>query len=238
VFRKQIRVEAREMSDWYLPPSDLVRQIVEKQYRAEDRPAIIDALATILSESTREAILVLAYGDAARLLRLVEADHNDWRNISCLIQQPGRELGLPGGPLVGGVDREEWKRRCRELGLPVPLRGDEFDRLRLEDAVKGFISAELLFPYGQLLPTTRLNYDLGLSGSEGSKFMTAFAERFGVDIRDFRPEFYFPPKRGEHLAADLLKYVFGKRDCTVVPITIADLTQAAGDKKWKSTELQ
>ena len=107
------------MTDWYVPPSDLVRQIVERQYRVEDRPAVVDALSTVLREDTRKDILVLAFGDAARLLKLVEADHNDWRNLSLLLQDPRAEIPVSSGLLIGGVDKEEWIRRCKELGLPV-----------------------------------------------------------------------------------------------------------------------
>lgn len=220
------------MTDWYVPPSDLVRQIVEQQYPAEDRSAVIDALATILSEDGRNTILVLAYGDTARLLRLVEVDHNDYRDICQLLQNPRAELRLPGDFLIRGVDRGEYIRRCQVLGLPAPLTTEEFEWRRLEDSVKRFVAAELLFPSGQLQVTTRLHHDLGLAGSDGSKFMASFAERFGVDLQDFRAESYFPPKPGEQGIANLLKYVFRQPAPTIVPITIDQLIQAVKTKKW------
>jgi hypothetical protein len=203
----------------YVSLSDEVRQIVDRYYPPADRQAVTDALASILSVDIRNTILVLAFGNTAHLLKLVELDHLDWRHLALLMEMPPGHRWDPNDDTSPcSIGPEEWHRRRAELGFPYC--GDWVER-QLESEVKEFVGRELLFPTDQLEPSTELQRDLGLGGADGKEFLRTFATRFSLDGSEFHPETHFPPKPEEQPLAALVRRMFGRPRPTAVPLTVA-----------------
>lgn len=59
------------------------------------------------------------------------------------------------------------------------------------DRVAALVSAHSGVPVAELTLETRLLEDLGMDGDDGSEFLAAFAEEFGVDVRRIAPLNYF-----------------------------------------------
>ena len=217
----------------YVPLSDEVLRIIDKYYPAADRQAVTAALASILSVETRNTILVLAFGNTAYLLKIVELDHEDWRNLSLFMANPPGHRWDPNDVASPcSIGPEEYARRCAELGFPCCINRAE---QRLESDVKEFVGRELLFPADQLQPSTELQRDLGLGGADGLKFLQAFGTRFSLDSREFQPERHFPPKPEGQPLAEFVRKIFGRPRPAPVPLTIADLIAAVRrdqEKKW------
>jgi hypothetical protein len=167
----------------------------------------------------REAILILAYGDRARLEELVELEKNDYRDV--LSQLDERCAGLQTAELI---------RRCRELGVPVPRPWRDALPETIEAEVKRFVAEELIIPFERIDVSMRLQEDLGALGAAGIRFMVAFGKRFNVDLCRFHPEAHFAKEKGIGLVSALLR-VWG-RSKPLLPVTVQDLVEAVRNKKF------
>src|SRR5579864_2788126 len=175
-----------------VPLSENLRQAVDRCFRPDDRQAVLDALASVQFEPIREAIVLLAYGDRTRLEELVEIEEMDSRDV--LIQLDERCDGLKTAELI---------RRCRELGLSVPWPWRDNLPEKIEEDVKRFVAEELIIPFERLQPSMRLQEDLGACGAAGTNLIVKFGKRFGVDLREFRPEAHFAKEQEIGLVASL-----------------------------------
>ncbi len=224
-----------------VPLSEPVQSVIERFYPLSDRQAVREALTSVLSESTREEILILAFGNAATLLKLVELDHLDWRNVFLVRQErPGQRAFPDEAAIPPAIDKQEWDRRCQVLGLEShswSARTAQEER-RLQDEVKQFVGKELLFPSDQLQGSTELHRELGLAGAQGRNFLLAFAARFELDARELQPELRFPPTRMERPLAALLPAIVRRPQQPHLSISIDDLVAAVRRerrRKWPST---
>jgi hypothetical protein len=125
-------------------------------------------------------------------------------------------------------------RRCRELGLPVPWPWCDTLPEKIEADVKRFVGEELITPVERIQPSMRLQEDLGAAGEAGIKFMEAFAQRFRVDLRDFRAEAHFAKEEDVGLVSSLWRLL--QRPKKLLPITVQDLVEAVQHKKFATPE--
>jgi acyl carrier protein len=106
----------------------------------------------------------------------------------------------------------------------------------LEVQVKRLIVEELPARFEQLTPDTSLFHHLGVDGADGWEFMETFSERFGVDISEFEPRRHFGPEAGCNPIVALVVLVFRPQWSRFIPITVADLVEAAQSRKWKTPD--
>ncbi len=201
-----------------VPLSEALRNAVDRCFRPDDRQPVRDALASVQSDGMREAIVILAYGDRARLEGLVEIEKTDYRDV--LIQLDERCAGLRTAELI---------RRCRELGLSVPWPWCNTLPEKIEADVKRLVAEELIIPVQQVQASMRLQENLGTSGMSGIQFMEAFARRFDLDLREFRPDAHFAIE-GVGLVSSLCRLL--GRPPELLPITVQDLIEAAQRKTF------
>ena len=94
-----------------------------------------------------------------------------------------------------------------------------------------FIAEQVSVEPERLRASTRLLHDLGMDGDDASEFLQAFAQRLGVDLSRFEFSRHFGPEGGCNPFAPLHGLVFGRKQLKMVPITIADLVEAAQQNK-------
>lgn len=208
--------------------SDETRRTVEVSFPEQERTEVLNLLESLEWDHVRQFVLILAFGDLQALHKFVGlANSGDYRDLATYYYP---------SPWHDGPSFEEQARRRDALGLTsfrtMLERDTEIAAERLHAAVFGFVALELLFPTERLQLSTTLQQDIGLDGADGPRFINAFAERFNVNLEHFRDEVYFGPKQGDRPIADLLKLVFRRKDVPKRQITMADLMEAARQKKW------
>ena len=93
-------------------------------------------------------------------------------------------------------------------------------------------------PRSKLMPETRLDHDLKMAGIDAERLLEEYAEKFGVDLSEFVFEDYFLPEQSGNPLAPLVWLwclIFDRQkleESEKVPLTIADLVEAAEKKKW------
>jgi len=110
------------------------------------------------------------------------------------------------------------------------------ENVALEREVADFVAEQLSFNRDRLRPWTRLGHDLRVDGDDGAEFMQAFAQRFGVDLSAFRCERHFGPEAAFNPLAYLWLLLFDRKQLRLVPITIADLVEAARRGRWQTPD--
>lgn len=65
--------------------------------------------------------------------------------------------------------------------------------------------------------------------------MNAFAQKFGVDLAEFRPDRHFGPEAAWNPLSVLWRALAGS-DAKLVPITLADLEAAILSGRWANAE--
>jgi acyl carrier protein len=89
----------------------------------------------------------------------------------------------------------------------------------------------------EVSPETTLFGDTGMDGDDAYDFFVDFAEKFSVDMSSFEFSKHFGPEAGSdpitfvYMAVRTLLYGSHKA-AGVVPITVADLVEAAERKRW------
>ena len=101
----------------------------------------------------------------------------------------------------------------------------------LFESVRQFVADKAGCDVGRLSADSSLFHDLGVDGADGWEFMEAFGARFGVDMAALDLSLHFGPEAGGN------PFVWLWWDLTrswprMVPITIADLTEAARSTRW------
>jgi hypothetical protein len=205
-----------------VPLSDAVLRAVDRSFADADRSRVRDALSSIESQWTREALLILANGDVGRFFELVDWHNYDWREI------PARLQGSDDG-----ISEEELIRRREALGLSLVRGRCEAHFEDVQKRVLDFVAAKLLWPVARLNGEIRLQGDLGLAGSDGAKFMAVFGAKFQVDMSAFKPEHHFAAKPGEGSFWGLLARLCMRKVPSIIQITIDDLIRAADERRWK-----
>jgi acyl carrier protein len=109
----------------------------------------------------------------------------------------------------------------------------------LEIKVKGFVAEETRSRPERLSLDTTLLGDLGVDGDDGWRLIAAFAEEFDVDMGGFVFTKHFCNEGGANpilLFESLVRQFLAKEDlhqiAGVTPITIRDLVEAAGSRRW------
>jgi acyl carrier protein len=97
-----------------------------------------------------------------------------------------------------------------------------------EDIVE-FVAKQVGVDRERLRPDTTLQ-QLGLDGDDAAEFMTAFARRFGLDLRGFNFRNHFGPEAAFNPVVWLGWKLIGRK--TFTPIHISDLVGAAETKGW------
>ncbi|MFP6560283.1 DUF1493 family protein [Paraburkholderia sp. B3] len=89
-----------------------------------------------------------------------------------------------------------------------------------------------------LLPASRLEDDLGLTGLDAVEFIDKWAETFKVQVQDFPYRRYFRPE-GQELVSGFLG-LFSKRYRreTTVPLTLGMLAEAMKRGRWDTAEIE
>ena len=202
--------------------SDEVRGALQCSYPDSQQQMVLERLLTVSTEWTRQSILILANGDYSTLCELIELAKLDWRAIP-LRMDPRSFDGLAADELV---------RRRTRMGLSLPHTHAEINAERLRQDVIGFIAERMIVPIDQLSDSTELQSDLRLAGTDGDRFVRAFAGQFDVDLKGYDFRSHFAPQPGENLWADINALVFGRKQPTTIPITVRDLLVAAETHRW------
>jgi uncharacterized protein DUF1493 len=104
------------------------------------------------------------------------------------------------------------------------------DPKSLTDRIWGLVADERGMCLDKILPESRLEEDLGMTGDDAAEFLEQFARDFDVDLTDldfhkhFGPECFFVPG---WLQAELDAKGYGE-----YPITVAHLVDVASAKRW------
>lgn len=79
---------------------------------------------------------------------------------------------------------------------------------------------------------TCLQRDLGVEGDDAGELMTAFAERFGVDLDRFDFEAHFDVEAGFDPVRYLFLKAFRPKKLHKAPVTVSDLVRAVRARQW------
>ena len=80
---------------------------------------------------------------------------------------------------------------------------------------------------------TQLYQDLNIYGDDADEFLTAFSEKFGVDMNSFRFADYFPHEGMSPIdIVRIVARVFGHRDLSKKPLTVGHFVSVAKRKVW------
>lgn len=202
--------------------SDEVRGAVRRSYADSQEQLVLDILSTVSNEWARQSILILANGDYRQLCELVELAELDSREIPYRID-PRTFDGLAADELV---------RRRTTMGLSLPQTHAEINAERLHQNVINFVAEKLIVSIDQLSDATQLQSDLGLAGTDGDRFVRAFADHFDVNLDEYDFRSHFAPKPGDNLWADIKVLVFRRNQPTIIPITVDDLLVTAESHRW------
>jgi acyl carrier protein len=103
--------------------------------------------------------------------------------------------------------------------------------ITLQEDLIEFVSIELGINASRLLPSTSLNYDLGIDGDDGLEFMSAFSQRFGVNLSAFDASQYFGPEAGVNIFMWSLWFV-ARIWPKFAPLTLGDLQVSIQAGQW------
>ena len=104
------------------------------------------------------------------------------------------------------------------------------DLERLLEEVRCLVAEQLAIPIGQVVPSARLDEDLGTIGDDAAEFMEEFARRFSVDLEGLDLSRHVGPE-----GSNPLWLVFKPRwlrELGSHPVTVNHLVEVALRKKW------
>lgn len=104
------------------------------------------------------------------------------------------------------------------------------------EQVKDFVAEITGVKQERLTEATRLGHDLGVDGEDAAELIQAFVQRFQVDMSEFNFDSHFGPEAGFNPITYLIGRVFRRHEIETVPVTIADLAEAATTGKWESQQ--
>jgi hypothetical protein len=109
---------------------------------------------------------------------------------------------------------------------------------RLETFAREELGRSLLGGRLNLVPTSRLEDDLGLTGLDAVEFIDKWAETFNVQAQDFPYRRYFRPE-GQALLSGFLG-LFSKRyrRPAIIPLTLGMLAEAMRRGRWDTAEIE
>jgi hypothetical protein len=94
-----------------------------------------------------------------------------------------------------------------------------------------FLSIHLGVKKEFLIPSTRIQEDLGCTGDDAVELMHAFSEKFNVDLCEFNPNEYFDSESFDPIGYLLSLFRKGQK-VRSNSITLQDLEDAAKLGKW------
>jgi len=100
--------------------------------------------------------------------------------------------------------------------------------------IKGMVVDHTRVKEAVLTPRSRLLQDLGMDGDDAEEFLTAYAAEFGVDMTGFRFDDHFGPEAAFDPLVYLWWVLFDRKKLQLAPITLADLTRSAREKRWSA----
>ncbi|AJY07061.1 DUF1493 family protein [Burkholderia vietnamiensis] len=109
---------------------------------------------------------------------------------------------------------------------------------RLETFAREELGRPLFGGRLDLLPTSRLEEDLGLTGEDAVEFIDKWAETFSVQVRDFPYRRYFRPEGQEMLSGFLGLFSKRYRRPAVVPLTLGMLAEAMQYGRWDTSVIE
>lgn len=100
-------------------------------------------------------------------------------------------------------------------------------------SVKAFTLEQARVSEKKLHADARLEENLGIDGDDADEFMEAFAEKFDVDMTNFKVYDYFDPEGPFVIFYELYLWLFkGQKPKKLKQITLRDLVKAVEAKKW------
>lgn len=108
----------------------------------------------------------------------------------------------------------------------------------LSDAVRAFVAEQLGVSSGRLSSETTLFGDLGVDGDDAVDLMSAFGERFGVDLSEFDRQAYFGSEGWSPVAlylglAGLMRGGSPEARAGLKPVSIGCLVKSARIGQWQ-----
>jgi len=100
----------------------------------------------------------------------------------------------------------------------------------IEEEVKEFLVNNGLIKKNSFTLDKTLN-ELGLDGDDALEFMSAYADKFNVDMSNFDYGKHFGPDSGFFNPISFLSFIFFRK-INLVPISIEKLIIAAKNGKW------
>ena len=101
----------------------------------------------------------------------------------------------------------------------------------LERQVMAAVADQTGCPLSRLSPQTDLARDLGVDGDDASDLLLRLGEEFGINLENVRFDRHFGPEAGFNPLALLLPSWWRWRR-ERLPVTIADLVEAARTHNW------
>jgi len=111
----------------------------------------------------------------------------------------------------------------------------------IEDEVVAFVAEFTSYTATKIKPTTTLFGDIGIDGDDGDAILTAFKERFRVDMAGCRPVHFGAEGFMPSAPLDWIRQLWvslEEKDSTpesrvgLVPITVQDLIESARARRW------
>ncbi|WP_322065951.1 DUF1493 family protein [Burkholderia ubonensis] len=109
---------------------------------------------------------------------------------------------------------------------------------RLESFAREELGRPLFGGRLNLLPTSRLEDDLGLTGSDAVEFIDKWTETFSVQAQDFPYRRYFRPEGQELLSGFIGLFSKRHRRPAIVPLTLGMLAEAMQRGRWDTAEIE
>lgn len=101
----------------------------------------------------------------------------------------------------------------------------------LSDRLLDFVATELRVERSRLVPSTRLQHDLGVDGDDGYELLVAFSKAFSVELKNIDFGRYFGPEAGPNPIVWLWWLITSSRPMAV-PITLQDLQSSMNAGRW------
>ena len=102
------------------------------------------------------------------------------------------------------------------------------------DEVRQFLVANWHAKESQIIPGTRLLHDLGIDGDDATEILTAFSEKFRVDMSSFPFALHFGSEAGAGYRW-VVRKIKGGDSIPLLPVTVQDLIDSANCGRWCHT---
>jgi acyl carrier protein len=99
------------------------------------------------------------------------------------------------------------------------------------DEVRRFLVANWRAKESQIAPSTRLLHDLGIDADDAAAILTAFSEKFSVDLSSFPFSMHFGSEADAGFRW-IVRRIRGRDAIRLRPVTVQDLVDSANLGRW------